>query len=60
MYITNNYAKKTIGMNIMKNDLYKKKKIFLKLGKKMEASSIDCDYVGSGTWEIEADDLRNG
>ena len=57
MYITNNYAKKTIGMNIMNNDLYKK--IFLELGKKMEASSIDCDYVGSGAWEIEADDFRD-
>ena len=49
MYITNNYAKKkTIGMNIMDNDLYIKK--FLEARKKkLETSSIDCDYVGFGT-----------
>ena len=44
-------------MNIMNNDLYKK--ISWGLGQKMEASLINCDYVGFGTWEIEADDLRD-
>ena len=48
MYITNNYAKKTIGMNIMDNDLYIKN--FLEARKKkLETSSIDCDYIGFGT-----------